>query len=82
MGARETTKGAVRWFELGHLADPTHAYLGYANLLNNWHFAVGGGLVVGGKLHLQVVPIKQVDINGQPRYVFTYAGEVYTQSDR
>ena len=82
MGARETTNGAIRWFELGHLADPTHAYLGYANLLNNWHPAVGSGLVVGGKLHLQVLPIKQVSINGQPRFVFTYAGNVYTQSDR
>lgn len=82
MGARETTSGILRWFEFGHLADPSHAYLGYANLLNNWHPAVGAGLVVGGKLHLQTLPIKHVTINGQPRFVFTYAGKVYTQSDR
>lgn len=68
--------------EFGHLADPTHAYMAYANLLNNWHHALGVGLVSGGKLDMKVLPIKAVTINGQPRYALTFAGKVFVQSDR
>jgi predicted phosphodiesterase len=82
MSARETDEGIIRAIELGHLTDPTHPYMGYANLLNNWHPAFGAGLVHGGKVHLQVVPIKQVTIDGQRKFVFTFAGKVYTQADR
>lgn len=82
MNARETTSGVIRDFELGHLADPEHPYMGYANLLNNWHPAVGAGVVVGGKVHLKVVPIKQVGKDGHPRFKFTFGRKVYTQSDR
>ncbi|SRR5579875_639778 len=83
MSARDTTlNGVVRSFEFGHLVDPTHAYMGYANLLNNWHPAIGAGLVTGGKVHMSVLPIKQVTIDGQPRFAFTFGGKVYVQSDR
>lgn len=82
MSARETTVGMVRSFELGHLVDPEHPYMGYANLLNNWHPAIGAGLIVGGKVHLKVLPIKQVTKDGQTRFKFTFGKKVYTQSDR
>lgn len=81
--ARETTlKGVLRAYELGHLVDPEHDYLGYANLLNNWHMAVGAGFINGGKVHLKVLPVKQVKIDGQRRFALTFAGKVYVQSDR
>jgi len=80
--ARETTSGVIRAFELGHLVDVEHPYMGYANLLNNWHPAIGAGIVVGGKVHLKVLPIKQVTTNGQSRFKFTFGKRVYTQSDR
>ena len=81
--ARDTTLGGVlRAFEFGHLVDPEHDELAYANLLNNWHMAVGAGLVHGGKAHMKVLPVKQVTIDGQRRFAFTFAGKVYVQSDR
>jgi len=82
MTARETTSGTIRAIELGNLVEPTHSYMSYANLLNNWHHGLGAGLVVGGMCHLQPVPIKPVTIDGQRKYAFTYANTVYTQSDR
>lgn len=83
MNARLTTRGMVRGIEGGHLVDPTHAFMGYANLLNNWHPGLDVAIVAGGKVHTQSLPIKQVaGKNGQPKFVFTYAGKVYTQSDR
>jgi len=80
--ARQTSTGVLRAFELGHLVDPTHAYLAYANLLNNWHPGLGAGIIHGGKVHLQPIPIKQVTTDGQAKFVFTFANKVYTQSDR
>lgn len=80
--ARETTSGILRAFEFGHLADPKHPYLAYANLLNNWHPAIGAGTIVGGKVHIETLPIIPVTIDGQPKFVLTFAGKVYTQSDR
>lgn len=82
MGARETTSGMLRYFEFGHLVDPEHPYMGYANLLNNWHPAIGPGVIVGGKVHLKVLPIKQVTKNGKACFKFIFGKKVYTQSDR
>ena len=80
--ARETTSGVIRAYEFGHLVDPEHPYLGYANLLNNWHPAIGAGMIVGGKVHMKVLPIKQVTKDGQSRFTFTFGKKVYRQSDR
>ena len=82
MRARLTDSGMIRAIELGHLVDPTHPYLAYANLLNNWHPAVGAGLIHGGKLHLEALPIKQINYNGRPKYALAYNGKVYRASDR
>jgi hypothetical protein len=83
MSVRETTSGLVRAFEFGHLVDPEHPYMGYANLLNNWHPAIGAGVVAGGKLHMKVLPIKQTTCeDGQTRFKFTFGGKIFTQSDR
>lgn len=79
---RQTTNGEIRAIELGHLVDPTHPYMGYSNLLNNWHPAVGAGLIHGGRLHLQPLPFKQVSISGRPKFELAFAGKVYRASDR
>jgi hypothetical protein len=80
---RETTEGHIMSMEFGHLVNPTHAYLAYANTLNNWHMAIGFGTILGGKNHMEVLPIRQITMSdGQPRHVFTYNGKVYVSSDR
>lgn len=79
---RETTAGEVVGMELGHLVDPTHPYLAYANLLNNWHPAIGFGTIVGGKVHMEVLPIVQTMVDGQLRHVFTWKGKTYVSADR
>lgn len=79
---RQTTRGPIRAIELGHLVNPGHRYMGYANLLNNWHPAVGEGLVHGGRLHIQPLPVKQVSINGRPKFVFASGGNIFRASDR
>ncbi|MBX9671611.1 MAG: metallophosphoesterase [Candidatus Obscuribacterales bacterium] len=82
MTVRQTTKGEIRAIELGHLVDVTHPYMSYANLTNNWHEALGIGRVVGGRIHLQPVPIKQVLVDGRPKMAFTYGGKVYRSPNR
>jgi len=82
MSVRQATRGEIRAIELGHLVDPTHPYLAYANLTNNWHPAIGAGKVVGGKVHLQPIPIKQVQLNGRAKMALTYAGRIYRTPDR
>jgi hypothetical protein len=82
MNARVTTNEVIRSYEFGHLADPKHPYLAYANLLNNWHPSIGAGVVLGGKVHVDVLPIIPVTTDGQPKFVLTFADKVYTQSDR
>jgi hypothetical protein len=56
--------------------------MGYSNLLNNWHPAVGAGLIHGGRLHMQPLPFKQVSIQGRPKFELAFAGKVYRASDR
>lgn len=82
MTVRQTTRGEIRAIELGHLVDPTHPYLAYSNLTNNWHEAIGVAKIVGGKVHLQPVPIKQVTVDGRPKMGFTFAGKTYRSPDR
>jgi hypothetical protein len=82
MTVRQTTRGELRAIELGHLVDVTHPYLAYANITNNWHQAIGVAKVVGGKVHMQPVPIKQVVLNGRPKSGLTFAGKVYRTPDR
>lgn len=79
---RETTVGEIVGMELGHLVDPAHPYLAYANLLNNWHQAIGFGSVVGGKIHMEVLPIIQMPVNGQLRKVLSWKGQDFVSSDR
>ncbi|HEY9777499.1 MAG TPA: metallophosphoesterase [Planktothrix sp.] len=82
MTVRETTTGEVVAVESGHLVDPRHPYLAYANLLNNWHPAVTFDTIVGGKVHSEVLPIDQVEIDGQLRYVLSFKEKDYVSSDR
>jgi hypothetical protein len=80
---RETNDGAIMSMEFGHLVDVKHAYMAYANTLNNWHPAIGFGTILGGKTHMEVLPIRQIKMSdGQLRHVFTFNGKVYVSSDR
>ncbi len=83
MRVRLKNNGEVlRGIELGHVVDVTHPYMGYANLLNNWHPALGASHVVGGKVHTQILPIKQVNQKGRMKSTIVYAGKAYVASDR
>lgn len=82
MTARDMSREVLRAYEFGHLVDPTHPYLGYANLLNNWQLGIGCGEIVDGKVHLQPLPIKQVPYKGKPKYTLVYKGKPYRASDR
>jgi len=82
MNARVTTNEVIRSYEFGHLADPKHPYLAYANLLNNWHPGLAVATVVNGKVHMNMIPIIQVEIDGRPRYAFQFNGKLYTSTDR
>jgi hypothetical protein len=79
---REITKGIVRSYEIGMLVNPSHSMMGYANLLNNWHPGLAVATVVNGKVHMNIIPIIQVEIDGRPRHVFTFNGKVYKATDR
>jgi len=74
--ARRLTKGhTLRSFEFGHLADETHSYMGYATY-PYWQHGLGAGLVHGGKLHIQLLPILKVnDETGQTRSALLFDGE-------
>jgi len=78
---RETTTGEVVSAEFGNLVDKTHAYMGYANMLNNWSSALGFGTVVGGKLHPEVVPVRDIETpDGQQRQFFVWQGKEYVSA--
>jgi hypothetical protein len=79
---REITRGIVRSYEIGMLVNPSHSMMGYANLLNNWHPGFAVGTVVNGNVHVNMVPIIQVDINGRPRHMFQWNGKFYKSADR
>lgn len=79
---REITKGVVRSYEIGMLVNPSHSMMGYANLLNNWHPGLAVATVVNGKVHMNMIPIIQVEIDGRPRYAFQFNGKLYTSTDR
>lgn len=80
--ARETAHGEVVGSEFGMLVDPEHPYMAYANTLNNWHPAIGFGSVVGGKVHMETLPIIEMDVDGYRRYVLTWGDKDYVSSDR
>ncbi len=80
--ATTTANETIRAFELGHLVNPNHAYLAYANMLNNWHPGFGVGQIVGGKVHLEAVPVRNVNLDGNDKLVFTFGGKIYQSADR
>jgi hypothetical protein len=81
--AFQTMRGELVAMEFGHLVDPDHAYLAYANILNNWHHDFGLGKVIDGKLHVEHCPIKKVTMSdGKDRWVFRANGKTYVSSDR
>jgi hypothetical protein len=82
MTVRETTHGEVVAVELGHLVDPRHPYLAYANLLNNWHPGIAFDTIVDGKVRSEPLPIDQVEIDGQLRFVLSWNEKDYLSSDR
>ena len=44
--------------------------------------ALAVATVVNGKVHMNIIPIIQVEIDGRPRHVFTFNGKVYKATDR
>lgn len=80
--ATQSACDVIRSCELGNLVDTNHAYLSYANTLNNWHPGFGVATVVGGKLHLETIPVRPILDEGNSKLVFTFAGKTYSQSDR
>ncbi|KAJ8135770.1 hypothetical protein OY671_011017, partial [Metschnikowia pulcherrima] len=56
--------------------------MGYANSLNNWHPGSAVATVVNGKVHMNMIPIIEVEIDGRPRHVFQWNGKSYTSTDR
>lgn len=79
---REITRRLIRSYEIGMLVNPNHSMMGYANLTNNWHPGFAVATVVNGQVHVNLIPIIQVEIDGRPRYVFRFAGKEYRASDR
>lgn len=79
---RQVGDKSIVAIELGHLVDVNHPYMGYSNLLNNWHPAIGVGTVAGSKVHLQVLPIKQVEVDGVSKNTLVYRDKVYRAADR
>jgi hypothetical protein len=81
--ARRNTNGdsLLRSFEFGFLGDERHPYLGYA-FNTNWHQGVAEGLVHGGKLHIQMMPIKKIKLaSGQIQSrMLSGAGKLYKTS--
>jgi hypothetical protein len=79
--ARRITKmHTLRSFEFGHLADELHAYMGYTTY-PNWQHGLGAGLVHGGKLHIQILPILKVrDGANQTRSALLFKGELSLSS--
>lgn len=74
--SRRLTKGhTLRSIEFGHLADEQHSYMGYVTY-PNWQHGLGAGLVHGGKLHIQLLPILKVnDETGQLRSALLFEGK-------
>lgn len=83
MVSRDMGHKTLRAYEFGHLTDPTHPYMGYANLLNNWRQAIGAGEIVGGKVHLQPLAVKPVkSTGGKLVNALVFNGQIYRASDR
>jgi hypothetical protein len=69
--------------ELGHLLNPFHPMMAYANLLNNWHPGLGAAEVVNGKVMQNFLPVIQVPIgDGRQKYAFAFNGKLYLAADR
>jgi hypothetical protein len=80
---RETTTGEVVASEGGHLIDKTHPYVAYSNLLNNHHQGIDFATVVGGKVHMEPLPILEMDIgDGDYRGVLAWGDQIFVASDR
>jgi hypothetical protein len=79
---REVTRGFITASEIGHLANPVHAYLAYANIINKWHAGFGYGEVINGNMHLSIVPIVQIVRNLRLRDMFVVNGKQYLSDDR
>ena len=74
---KSTRFDVLRAYEFGHLADETHAYMGYA-VNPNWTHGLGAGLVHGGKLHIQLMPLLKVkDERKVTRSAFSFNGKIY-----
>lgn len=78
---RKSTKhNTLRAYEFGHLADETHAYMAYA-VNPNWTHGLGGGIIHGGKLHIQLLALLKIrDENGVTRSAFSFNGKFYQSS--
>jgi hypothetical protein len=83
MTVRNTTIGGERIaVELGHLIDDSHPYIAYSNLLNNHHKGMAFFTIIGGKVHIELVPIVETIVDGQPRHVMVFGDRVYVTPDR
>jgi hypothetical protein len=80
---REILRGVIRAYEIGHLVNPMHPMMAYANMLNNWHPGFLAGEVVNGKMQGNLVPIIQVEPEpNRWKYMFMYDGKLYKGADR
>jgi hypothetical protein len=81
--ARDVDGKVLRGDEFGCLIDMDHPYFNYHHGRHNWFHAFGVYHVVGGMMHVQIIPIfEALDENGQLQYWFQYAGRVFRSSDR
>ena len=81
--ARDVDGKVLRGNEFGCLVDFDHPYFNYHHGRHNWFLAFGVFHVVGGLMHVQIIPIFQaLDDNNQLQYWFEYDGRVFRSSDR
>jgi hypothetical protein len=79
---RETAVGEIMASEIGNLVDENHPCLAYSNLRNNHHQGIALARVVGGKVHSQIYPIVEMEVEGRLTKVLAVDDKVYLSADR
>ena len=80
---RETVDSEVSSSQGGHLVNVSHPYMAYAAMLNKWAQGLEFHTVVNGKVHIEPLPISEMDTgNGDLRKVLVWGDKVYLSSDR
>lgn len=80
---RDVDGGIIQGFEVGCLVDFDHPYFAYANGQHNWHLGFAVYHILGGRMHVQLIPIiEALDDEGRLQYYFTYAGRIFKSNHR